>query len=354
VTYDRSISGLSQSQKPEFLFTIGIKGIVRMLVIRCFTLVLFLFFQTLNSYEFSKLTVLTGPIGLESSDEILGHYAVTRSLLRGLELSDVPFNYNPSSVDEVGDIIHVVAGDFDVLDQVLDLKNKGIVKRVMVGANNKALVSRKYAYMQNTEIVKRLLISDWVIHGHLLNTPTLTADVCAPWYSGVDETFFKPKKVNDYSSKKVLIYNKFQKDLTIEVSTVLEHYGWDPVVVSYGSYSIEEYRDLLNEVSFAIFLSASESQGIALAESWAMDVPTFCWNPKASVKYLGVIYPCSSSCPYLTPTVGCDWSSLEELEALLEKMNALLPNYYPRSWVLDNMTDKKSVDYLLQIIREIL
>ena len=58
-----------------------------------------------------------------------------------------------------------------------------------------------------------------------------------------------------------------------------------------------------NQIRFcllAVFLSSSESQGIALAEAWSMNVPTFVWNPKPK-ELNGRYFPSVDSAPYLTP-----------------------------------------------------
>lgn len=70
------------------------------------------------------------------------------------------------------------------------------------------------------------------------------------------------------------------------------------------------YLDLL------FFLSQSESQGIALAEAWAMDVPTFSWNPREFV-YKMHTFKNVSSAPYTTSENGTLWKDIDELYCAL-------------------------------------
>ena len=53
-----------------------------------------------------------------------------------------------------------------------------------------------------------------------------------------------------------------------------------------------------------VFLSTFETQGIALAEAWSMDVPAIVWDPQGQAEWRGRTFTSRSSAPFLTPATG--------------------------------------------------
>lgn len=101
-------------------------------------------------------------------------------------------------------------------------------------------------------------------------------------------------------------------------------------------------------LDWPFFLSQSESQGIALAEAWAMDVPTFSWNPGEFV-YKMHTFKNVSSAPYTTSENGALWKDIDELYCVLDLF--LKENTYsPRKWILNNITDILCSKQLLSLI----
>ena len=70
-----------------------------------------------------------------------------------------------------------------------------------------------------------------------------------------------------------------------------------------------QLRSLLNESYLSIVVGPPETKGLALAETWSMDVPTLVFRLKNEVG--------SARAPYLTNSTGAFWSSLDELEYLI-------------------------------------
>lgn len=178
------------------------------------------------------------------------------------------------------------------------------------------------------------------------------------WPAGVDVKYWKPK--NNYKHEKnVLVYKKknafFQESLeeiAINVETILKKYGWNPLIITYGDYNHKIFRDALEKSQFAVFLCRHESQGLASLESWAMNVPTVPLNIKTQ-KTDDRIYNVSSSCPYLTEQTGIDWEHLEQFEQIIKNIESMLPNFTPRQWVLEHMTDEISAKILLNIVEQL-
>ena len=120
----------------------------------------------------------------------------------------------------------------------------------------------------------------------------------------------------------------------------------------YGEYDRDTFKRVLSESFVAVFLSSFETQGLALAEAWAMDVPTLAWDPRGPTEWRGRAFVAGSSCPYLTRATGRAWNTIAELEAGLDEVTRLRGTFTPRQWVLANMTDAVCAAALYRIVRD--
>jgi len=299
----------------------------------------FLFCFICNFLNGWKLTVMTRPVGKNFPWE---HKAVMRSLLQGLQKIDIPFNYNPHNITDIGDVVMVVSCE-DAVKQAVNFKKNGRIKKLLVGP---FFVPHQVNYK---EIDLFFVPSEPVIRmcSDMLANFSIR---CAVWYAGIDEKYWMPTIFNYQKSKDVLVYWKNEEEqFCKQVENLLRRYGWNPKRIKYGNYNIQQYKKVLSECSFAVFLSRSESQGMALAEAWAMDIPTFPWNPML-LHAFGHSFDYISSCPYLTSATGISWKNILDFESILKSLDKLLPTFSPRNWVLENMTDEISVRLLVEII----
>jgi hypothetical protein len=124
----------------------------------------------------------------------------------------------------------------------------------------------------------------------------------------------------------------------------------DVVRLRYGHYERENYKKELDNAAIAVFLSSFETQGIALAEAWAMDVPSLVWNPRAEASWRGRSFIAKSSAPYLSTATGMEWVTLDELDGVVRKAISNRASFAPRDWVLANMTDAICSAKLFEII----
>jgi glycosyltransferase involved in cell wall biosynthesis len=295
-------------------------------------------------YSFDRVTIINSPWSR-------GPGCVVRSFIEGLQKLDIPFTHNPSQMKELSDVV-VILSDPENVKVAIEWKKAGRIKYIFAGPN---LVTRSYEcnyLLASPEIDVILVPCDWARINFIQDDARLI-DKIKIWYAGVDETYWKP--ITNHTSDKsnnVLIYDKYaDRRFCDRVQKLLVKYGWNPVVLQYGSYSHQQYKELLATSAFAVFLSVSESQGIALAESWAMDVPTVVWNPQDLVAY-GKRFDPISSCPYLTQDTGLDFKTVADLEIHLKTIEQQLPSFKPRQWIVEHMTDVKSAQLLLDIIEE--
>lgn len=290
-----------------------------------------------------------------------GPGGVLRSTLAGMQALGISYNLNPSNLDAWAPVT-VVLSNYDALRMVVQNREVAKVKAIIAGPNIDLLYDQSRIDFASSPVINGFLVpSDWTRVVWETLAPA-TESRLRVWYTGVDPQHWAPA-AQEKPQKKILIYMKLvsglSQDALIKMHSLhalaldlTRKYGFEPLAIAYGSFGQDYYKMLLEQSCCAIFLSHSESQGIALAEAWAMNVPTLVWNPKTheSSKYAGFEV---SSAPYLTTTTGNDWQTAEELEALLSGLRNRLLTYSPRRWVLDNMTDAIAAQKLLDIITEV-
>ncbi len=313
------------------------------------TLILYwvLIFGGQNAYSVT-LTILTCPIGSNSCG---GHPAVVRSLVAGLKKMGISFNKNPRYEEDVSDHV-VVLANVQALKQAISWKRSGKIKKLFAGPNLMTRADEHGGVLGISEIDICIVPSDWVKKAYEEELPALKGRVVC-WYAGIDPRFWKPEcLLSEKSLRNVLVYWKTEPEsFCIAVEKILMNFGFNPIRMQYGKYDLHSYKRIATQCLFAVFISRSESQGIALAEVWAMDIPTLVWNPK-KLKAHNRVYSIVSSCPYLCEKTGKDWGNFKDFKQLISTVDELLPSFTPRTWILENMTDEKSAQLMIDIIRQ--
>lgn len=299
----------------------------------------------------AKITILTQPVQRATSDHWY-HKAVTESLIRGLKMIAADFNFNPQHIADVGEDVIVLANK-DALKQAIRWKQRKRIKKLLVGPNLFVRPQEIESLITSPSIDLIMEPSNWPIKAVIEDCPQLHAKLVR-WPAGVNSEYWQPQTpLKDRRSTNVLVYQKNGSQYLLNsVIQLLRKYEWNPIVITYGKYEQRHFKDLLSRVQFAVFLSRSESQGLALAEAWAMDVPTFAWNLGGPLTIQGKIYTDISACPYLNPLVGQEWKSLDIFEAQLGKIQTILNNCSPRAWVLQHMTDEISALIVMRYLTQ--
>ena len=296
---------------------------------------------------FPPLTVLSKPVGGPQGWE---HPAVVNSMRRGLSKIHRDFNVNPEELLAVKQNVLVLA-NIEAGLQAYGWKLHKKIATLMIGPNIAMSVTECDSFVSWPLIDAYLINSEWPMQNFLRFNPALKRHMRL-WYSGVDESVWKPaSSFSQKNSQVVLLYRKNYEEVSDRVQQCLERHGYQVISLTYGHYTPEQFKQALEVAKFAVFVSRSESQGIALAEAWSMDVPVLAWNPKGSVSYLDYEYTDVSSCPYMNPWVGKEWVRIEELEEMVTHFSEISTEFQPRRWVLLHMTDKVSVEQLLVQLR---
>jgi hypothetical protein len=275
-----------------------------------------------------------------------GHFAVSRSLIHGLQQVDARFNYNPRRPKDVGDHVHVLAG-VKALQMAIELKKKNKIKHLTAGPNVFEDAFESDRMITSKEIEVYITHTDWVID-FFISQVDECRDKLRIWAAGVDADYWTPAENHPGEKKNVLFYikNVSDEDLVKQVIRECERAECNVSMIRYGNYSKEGYLDHLRKADCMIMVGTTESQSLAQFEAWSVNVPTLVFA-RDHREYKGKIYKASSS-PFLNPQLGFFFRDAAELAAILADKTIFALN--PREYILRNHTDKLSaIDFLKKI-----
>ena len=268
-----------------------------------------------------------------------GHSALVRSVVEGLQTIGADFNFNPRRARDLGRAVY--APENAALRQAAALKRDGRIEYLVAGPVNALFADENDRVLFLPEIDRLIVASEWV-KAFYADAPELLAKtrVCP---CGVDVDFWKPGPPRERRAAAVY-WKSGDADFCDQVETIVRASGLEPRRVQSGAgehahFTPEQLRGVFDEAAVGVFLSAFETQGLALAEAWSMDIPTLAWDPRSSATWRGRSFEAGSSAPYLTPATGRVWRTLDELEPLLRATLAARDSFRPRQWVLEHMTD---------------
>ncbi len=188
----------------------------------------------------------------------------------------------------------------------------------------------------------------WVKNFYISNLQ-MEPDRVKIWTAGIDLKKWKPTAITRGSA---LIYMKGNfVDFAAQLVITIQEYGYKSVILKYGEYSQAEYFDSLNNSRFAIFLTGTESQGIAQFQCWSMNVPTLVlrqpeYQPD---KVEGSAVEASSS-PYLTSATGRFFDGPHDTVSVGEFLKDL-DSFTPRFWVESNHSTSISSRKFLDLFK---
>ena len=165
------------------------------------------------------------------------------------------------------------------------------------------------------------------------------------WPVGIDTDMFFPA-VQKIRQTRVLIYHKHRDaDELGKIVKILENLKLPYVIVRYGEYQENEYRTLLQNVLFVIWHGCHESQGIALQEALACNVPLLiCDVTRLSQAQGGYRFPSSldhikvTAAPYFDESCGMKITDLASLESAITFMLDHLNDFAPREYILKHLS----------------
>jgi len=233
---------------------------------------------------------------------------------------------------------------------MIEYKKKGKIRFLLAGPNIVDDVLSENQIVADQGIDRYIVPSEWVKRLAIRDCNELKDRVIC-WPAGIDCEYWRPQ-VDKNNRDKILIYWKTEpEDFCRNVIELTQQAGLQPVVLKYGHYQSQEYRQLLDRSRFAIFISRSESQGLALMEAWAMEVPTFVFDP-GEFFFHGRMLNDISACPYLTASTGSTWKTLDDLKMVIEDKD-ILGGFSPREYAVKYFSDKYRASELLRSIERL-
>lgn len=264
-----------------------------------------------------------------------GPNAVEDSLLRGLKELTVPFSRNCQTSET--DTVIVLSGT-EALRENISHKKSGQIKKLIAGPNVVAHPLDYSGIMLSQEIDVILVPSQWVADLYAQVVPEL-ANKIRVWPAGVS--------VSEPSTRKgaPIIYDKLGDQSLL--NQIQQEIDLRAQVFTYGNFQHEAYLKALSEAPYLIYLAKSESQGLALQEAWAHDVPTIV-NRSTHWEAVGLSWDAPQiNCPFLTPELGAIFENIEELPIMIGRVSSL----HPKQYCNEHLSDRASAQKLLDILK---
>lgn len=172
------------------------------------------------------------------------------------------------------------------------------------------------------------------------------------WPAGIDTEKFKPS--NDKKDR-VLIYFKQRFDFELSlVIEVLKKRSIKYSIIIYGNYKEIDYQNELKYTKYIVWVGRQESQGIALEEALAVDIPILVWdvsclghwdpstkNEEESIPFEWLSFSGAKVAPYFNDTCGKIINYSKDISAGIDFMEDNLNEFKPRSYILSNLTLEK-------------
>lgn len=182
----------------------------------------------------------------------------------------------------------------------------------------------------------------------------------AVWPVGIDTTRFAP----DPSIQKdtVLVYVKQRTEAEVrQVTQLLKDRDIPYTLMRYGTYAEAEYLRTLERARAIIWIGRSESQGIALQEALAMDVPALVWDIPSFGSWHGagkerftveeLSFTEATAVPYFSPACGLRFTRTEELEAIFNTFMQALQSFSPRSYITEHLSLSGQAEAFIELYK---
>ena len=231
-------------------------------------------------------------------------------------------------------------------------------KKFIYGPHFSVYPDYKVQSIQKNQRCAYIQPSEWTYNfWKVFNTPVRNKTFIFPFPVNTDK-FYPIKNIQERN--KVFIYYKHRDPIELNfLENFLKNKGIEYRIFSYKvKYQEEDYLNYLRFSKYGIILDAHESQGFAIQEAMACDVPLLVWNVSNMQQeknnfentYLNFY---ATSIPYWDSRCGEYFFNKEELETTFHTIIEKINTYKPRDYILDNLTIKKCAERLSYIVENI-
>lgn len=264
-------------------------------------------------------------VNIFCTNAVGGPQKVISNLIKGLNLINVPYELNNLKYEKT---ICINAPHNNLPDDCFMGPNLFVVP-----SQNEALCNKHKNFIVPSEWVKNLYES----------FPIMNNKNIFVYPSGIDTELFN---ISKNRKRQCVIYCKNTSDEIInKTKKKVSEYGYEYKTITYGSYNEDEYKKIIDESEFAVFLTNTESQGIAYLEMLSTNTPCYIlekdvWDDMPNIKCP------ASSAPYFSEECGIKHTSFELFDVFIKNLN----NYKPRKYVLSNFKLEDAATKLLNIL----
>lgn len=276
-----------------------------------------------------------------------GPRAVFASLTRGLDELDIEYEVNPRKPKYK--IVHVLSG-INALENALKLKKNGEIDKIIAGPNLVVTPkdSDKILHDENIDII--LVPSKWIADFYCNNLTEKQGKKVQVWPAGT----IIPNQSDTQIRDNILLFIKnVDKKLADDIENYLINEKLHFTIIKYGNYKQEKYYSTLEKSKLIIYLQVVESQGIALQEAWARNVPSLVLEKSEFVYPNGKTAYGQVSAPYLTKECGLFFKDFNDFQIKLREILNNTHTFSPHKYCQDNLSDKVSAQKYLDILKSL-
>lgn len=263
---------------------------------------------------------------------------VISNLKKGLDSLGVPYVENPNSIAQ---------DDLVVALQWSNMVHQVNPENLILGPNictlpidNNYIMNGSYKYV--------IVPSQWVKDLYMRWLPEEKIKI---WASGIDTDEF-PDVSKEEKSNDVLLYlkNRVYDVYDFALSSVPIDASYQ--TIAYGGYSEVEFKDALKRSKMCVVVDDTESQGIAIQEIMASNIPLVVldktrWNTRDEAPDTP-----ATSVPYWDERCGIKVIQDTDLKEAIKKVYDNIGSYSPRDYILGNLSLETSASNLLQIFEK--
>lgn len=262
---------------------------------------------------------------------------------RCYELTEIDVDNEIETLEEVENTYSISLQDYDVI------YSPTIAYDVQNYQNNKFIFGPHFSVFPEEKDMKKISYPNAIYL-----QPSLWSVECWKKYKctknvnfqimpfGVDCKMYKNvHTIND--RKDVLIYFKSRRQEELAfVTNYLTLNKIDYTIFYHGiEYEETDYLKFLQQkAKFGIWIGRHESQGFALEEAMAANVPLFVWDVVSMKQEVGQNYPnvFTTCVPYWDARCGEKIDHVNEFCKMFEIFISKLPLYEPRKYILENVS----------------
>lgn len=268
-----------------------------------------------------------------TSGVVTGPAKVYRNLVKGLEAIGYPYVVNRSLNSTKRVWVH---------DDVVALRYVARCPAKAVVGPNLYLLPRDIPPKTDLCGVLYLHPCRWAVS--VWRAAGFTACDMAAWPVGIDLDEFRPG-VKLAGNREILVYHKERGEHELKrILASLERASLRYRVIRYGSYAEGDYMEALRHSGLVVWHGRHESQGIALQEALAMDVPVLLCDVTRLSEGVGGRFPPEldevpvTAAPYFDSTCGIRASGLDGVGALAGDMLLQRSDFAPREYIQANLS----------------